>query len=300
MRIKKLDLDLLEREKSRELRAKRRVLSRVLEGLWSALLKGRGMEFAGFRQYTPSDDASRIDWGASLRANDVLVREYEEFKNVNILFLLDVSDTMLFTSQKKLKAEYGAELMFDMVVSLVNNGDTVGFGLFSDGIITDELPNIGHTVINRVARALMDPKHYGGKKNLGNVVNHVNARLNERSLIILISDFIGFEEGWDRYIRMMGQKFDLIGIMLRDPHDRYLPDSGLQAVLRDPYTGERMFVDFKDVHELFQQHTRKEEEYIKSVFDKARASFVPLVTDGDDLLRPIIKHFRRRSAVVAG
>src|SRR5512141_1488904 len=106
MPVKKLDLNLIPMLKQREVRAKRKVLARMLEGSWTALLKGRGMEFAGFRKYTYGDDASRIDWGASLRAKETLIREFEEYKSVNVLFLMDMSNTMLFTSQRKLKAEY--------------------------------------------------------------------------------------------------------------------------------------------------------------------------------------------------
>jgi len=300
MRIKKLDLNLLEQEKSRELRAKRRVLSKTFEGSWSALLKGRGMEFAGFRQYTSSDDASRIDWGASLRANDTLVREFEEFKNVNILFLLDVSDTMLSSSQKKLKAEYAAELMFQLSIALMNNGDSVGFALFTDHIVTQELPSVGRLMVNRMAASLSKPENYGGKKNFGNVITAVNAQLKERVLVIIVSDFIGFEAGWDRYVRMLGQKYDLIGIMLRDPRDRNFPEGKGQIVLQDTLTGEKMFVDIDDARESYGKYVEEEEAYIKRVFDTAKAGLVSVSTDDEDPLKTFQIYLRKRASVVRG
>src|SRR6056297_3073432 len=123
MHVKQLDLDLLPQLKDVELRAKRRVLSRVLEGSWSTLLKGRGMEFAGFRKYTYGDDASMIDWGATLRSKDTLIREFEEYKNITVFLLLDVSDSMLFASDKKTKAEFGAELVFSLAAAIMDNSD---------------------------------------------------------------------------------------------------------------------------------------------------------------------------------
>jgi len=122
MPIKQLDLISCRKLRKTEVAAKRRVLSKVLEGSWIALLKGRGMEFAGFRPYTYGDDASRIDWNATLRAKEVLVREFEEYKTVNVFFLLDISDSMLFTSQKKLKCEYAAEMMFNLATAIVRRG----------------------------------------------------------------------------------------------------------------------------------------------------------------------------------
>jgi uncharacterized protein (DUF58 family) len=297
MPIKKLDLNLIPMLKAKELRAKRKVLARTLEGSWTAMLKGRGMEFAGFRKYTPSDDASRIDWGASLRAKDTLIREFEEYKNVNVLFLLDVSNTMLFSSQKKLKAEYAAELVFNLGVAILDNGDSVGFALFNKEVVASELPTIGKQAVYNLAGALQDPHNYGGEKDLKRVVTHINAMLKQKALIIIVSDFIGMGTGWERYIRMLSEKFDLMGIMLRDPRDRMMPEANGQFLLEDPFSEERIYVDVKDYKELFERTVREEEQYIKSVFDTAKASFVTVSTDAD-MIQPILTHFKKRSSMI--
>jgi uncharacterized protein (DUF58 family) len=297
MPIKKLDLNLIPMLKAKELRAKRKVLARTLEGSWTAMLKGRGMEFAGFRKYTPSDDASRIDWGASLRAKDTLIREFEEYKNVNVLFLLDVSNTMLFSSQKKLKAEYAAELVFNLGVAILDNGDSVGFALYNKDVVASELPTIGKEAVYNLAGALQNPKNYGGEKDLKTVVTRVNVMLKQKALIIIVSDFIGMSPGWERYIRMLSEKFDLMGIMLRDPRDRKMPETGGQFLLEDPFSDERIYIDVKDYKELFEKSVQEEEQYIKNVFDTARASFVSISTD-QDMLQPILAHFKKRSAMI--
>lgn len=297
MRIKKLDLNLIPQMRSKEVVAKRKVLSRTLEGSWTALLKGRGMEFAGFRNYTYGDDASRIDWGASLRAKDVLVREFEEYKTINALFLLDVSDTMLFSSQKKLKAEYAAEMVFNLGLSILDNGDAVGFALFNDSIVQKELPGIGRSMIYRMAGVLSNPKNYGGKKDFRTVASLVNAMLKQRALVIIVSDFISMGEGWERYIRMIAERFDLIGIMVRDPRDRLFPEAGSQFLLQDPFSDERVFVDVGDYKELFESTVKDEESYIRSVFETAKAGFVTVSTDAD-LYDPVLSYLRKRSAII--
>jgi uncharacterized protein (DUF58 family) len=297
MPVKKLDLNLIPQLKAREVRAKRKVLARTLEGTWTALLKGRGMEFAGFRKYTASDDASRIDWGASLRAKETLIREYEEYKNVNVLFLVDVSNTMLFGSTKKLKAEHAAELVFNIAVAILDNGDSVGFALYNDQVIAQSMPSIGKQAIYNLANTLQNPKNYGGEKNLKKVVTAVDVMLKQKALIIIVSDFIGLEPGWERYIRMLSEKFDLIGIMIRDPHDRQLPEIGSQVLVEDPFSNERLYVDIKEYKPLFDKAVQEEEQYIKAVFDAAKAGLVQ-VTTGEDTLRPVLDYFKRRSAII--
>jgi uncharacterized protein (DUF58 family) len=298
MPVKKLDLDLIPQLKTQEVRAKRKVLARMLEGSWTALLKGRGMEFAGFRKYTGSDDASKIDWGASLRANETLIREYEEYKNVNVLFLLDVSNTMLFSSQRKLKAEYAAEVVFNLAVSILDNGDSVGYALFTDHIVAKSMPSIGKQAIYGLASSLENPKNYGGEKDLKAVVTAVDVMLKQKALIIIVSDFIGMQDGWERYIRMLSEKFDLIGIMLRDPRDKAFPDIGSQILVEDPFSDERIFIDVKDYKPLFEEAVREEELYIKGVFEAAKAGLVSVSTDNPDILRPLIDYFKRRSAII--
>jgi uncharacterized protein (DUF58 family) len=297
MPVKKLDLNLIPQLKAKEVRAKRKVLAKILEGNWTALTKGSGMEFAGFRKYTYGDDASRIDWGASLRAKDTLIREFEEYKNVNILFMLDVSNTMLFSSQKKLKAEYAAEVVFNLGVATLENGDAVGYALYTDRVVAKSMPTIGKQAVYDLANALSNPKNYGGEKDLKNVVLTINAMLKQKALIVIVSDFIDMKPGWERYIRMLSEQFDLMGVMVRDPRDHELPQMGGQLLLEDPFTEERIFVDIHDYKALFENEVREEEQYIKGVFDSAKAGLVSVTTDGD-MLQAVLSYLRRRSKVI--
>ncbi|MBR9702508.1 DUF58 domain-containing protein [Candidatus Woesearchaeota archaeon] len=299
MPIKDLDLDLLPTLKKVDIRAKRRVLSRVLEGSWTAMMKGRGMEFAGFRQYTFGDDASRIDWGATLRSKETLIREFEEFKNVTVFMLLDVSETMLFSSVGKLKAEYGAELLFNFSAAILDNGDSVGFAMFNDDVVAKIQPGMGKDVLYRMANELQKPKNYGGGFSLKPAIRLLENFLHARALVILISDFIGMEKGWERYIKMIGQKHDLIAITLRDPRDREMPALPAQVLVEDPLTHEKLYIDAKQYRKLYNESVKKEEIYLKSVFEKAKAGNIFMTTDSDTMV-PLLSYFRKRSAILKG
>ena len=74
MELKELDVDLIERLRKLDVLAKKNTLTQTMEGNWTTMYKGRGMEFAGYRQYTYGDDASMIDWKASLRAKNILIK----------------------------------------------------------------------------------------------------------------------------------------------------------------------------------------------------------------------------------
>ena len=62
---------------------------RHLEGRNLADLRGPGTEFDSFREYVPGDDVRAIDWRATARATDVLVRTWRPERNRQVLLLLD-------------------------------------------------------------------------------------------------------------------------------------------------------------------------------------------------------------------
>ena len=108
-------------------------------GQYQSVFKGQGLEFADYRTYTQGvDDASLIDWKASRRANNLLVKEFIEERNLEVIFMVDVSSQMLAGSVQKLKAEYIAEIVAAMGYSILKAGDAVGLLLFCQAASSEE------------------------------------------------------------------------------------------------------------------------------------------------------------------
>jgi len=61
MGLRELKVDLTPGLQKLDVYSRRDILSRTMEGEWSTTFKGRGIEFAGFRDYSYGDDASLID-----------------------------------------------------------------------------------------------------------------------------------------------------------------------------------------------------------------------------------------------
>lgn len=60
-----------------------------LEGRSVVNFRGQGAEFDSFREYVAGDDVRAIDWRATARATDVLVRTWRPERNRHVLMLLD-------------------------------------------------------------------------------------------------------------------------------------------------------------------------------------------------------------------
>jgi len=297
MPVKELRIDLTPHLRKVKLKARRDVLNRVLEGNWSTIFKGQGLEFAGYRAYTYGDDASKIDWAASLRAHEILVRELEEYHNFNVFFLVDVSNSMLFSSTGKLKAEYAAEMVLSLCYAIMQGGDAIGLGLFTDRLISKIPPSFGKGVYYRIIRELINPKNYGGVVDFTKVLQYVSTFLKERSLIIIVSDFIGLKPGWHRYLNILSGRYDIIGIMVRDPRDYVMPRSAGQFLVEDPYTGEKLYIDSHQYARRYAEDARRNEEFIRSSFEKAKLGFISLRTD-KEFQEPILNYFRKRLRLI--
>src|SRR5438552_1345744 len=92
--------------------------------------KGRGSEFADFRQYAVGDDLRFLDWNLFARLERLFVRLFLEEEDLHVHLLLDVSRSMDFgTPTKLLQAKrVAAALGFIGLVNL----DRVAVWAFAD------------------------------------------------------------------------------------------------------------------------------------------------------------------------
>ena len=105
---------------------------RLKKRIYKLFFRGKGLEFESYRVFSPDDDAADIDWKASSRSQQLLVKQYREERDLKIMFLIDVGSNMVLGSGKKVKCEFVTELAaaFSDVILSVN--DRIGFFLFSD------------------------------------------------------------------------------------------------------------------------------------------------------------------------
>jgi uncharacterized protein (DUF58 family) len=294
MALRKINAELLPKIRKLDVYARQSALSQYIEGNWTTTFKGQGIEFSGYRSYTYGDDASMIDWKASLRSKSLLVKEYDQEKSVNVYFLMDVSDSMLFTSTKKLKVEYAAELVSSLSYAILKAGDGVGLSMFNDKPVTRLNINMGRKMHRLIINDLSNVNNYGGKFSLDNTIRITMNSIKSGAVIIIVSDFIGLSPTWHKYLRMLNTKFEIIGIMIRDPRDRELPTNAGQFFLEDPYTGEKLYIDTTQYASEYKKYVEKEEEEISKQFKASNASLLKIITN-KEYNTDLIKFFKRRA-----
>jgi uncharacterized protein (DUF58 family) len=294
MAIKDLRIDIKPELRKLDVYARRSVLSKSLEGEMSTAFKGRGIEFAGFRKYIFGDDAKLIDWKASRRANETLIREFEEYRNTTIFFLFDVSDSMLFSSTNKLKCEYAAEVIYVLTDAMLKTGDQVGMSMFNDQIINTVYPGSGEQILTNMKKNLLNGKNYGGKYDLKKALLLTKSLLKERAVIVLVSDMLGLQENWEVYIKMLGERFEVINIMIQDPVDLKLPVLNGRVIIKNPYENSNLVISTKQLEKQYEQENLKRIKIISTSLKKSKGDCLVLQTT-DEPVDKIINFFNRRS-----
>jgi uncharacterized protein (DUF58 family) len=266
-----------------------------LIGEYRSAFRGRGLEFTTFRKYDVEDDAIRIDWKATLRSQDPLLRVFEEERDLKMYFLFDTSNSMLFSSHSKLKAEFAAEFMAALMYGVLHAEDAVGLVMFSDTIKTFIPASLGDTQFFHLSRALTDTRNYGGTKDYEKLVNFCMGSLPKTSILFMVSDFIGLPEDYEHHFEPMNQKYEGVAFMIRDPVDDELPAEG-QAYLLDPFSDEEIEVDAPLIRDRYAQHVLAFKKGINDTYRKSRDDVLELRSDIDYLpvlIRYLIKRKNR-------
>jgi uncharacterized protein (DUF58 family) len=251
----------------------------MLTGSYKSTFKGKGFDFEGYRDYDTNDDASMIDWKASLRSQEILVKVLTEERNVNVVFFVDVSSSMSFASIDKLKNEYAAELIASMAFAATRAGDSVGLVMFNEKIVKHIPPNMGVKQYFVITKALSDPKLYDGKIDFIKSIKQISSSLKRGTILIIVSDFIGFKGEWKEYLKSISSKFEIIGMMVRDPRDYEIPPGVGQIVLSDPYSDKEILIDTEEIKERYEEEVKKQVKEIKKTFVESKSDFLELRTD---------------------
>jgi uncharacterized protein (DUF58 family) len=112
--------------------------------------------------------------------------------------------------------------------------------------------------------------------------------IKRRSLIFVISDFI-CAPGWEKPLRLLTQRHEVLGIRLWDPREMTLPDVG-PITLEDAETGEQIYVDTHDsqFRQRFAEAARQRDSLLTDTFKRAGVDTLALSTE-DDLVRSIVR-----------
>jgi len=287
-----LNRELLKKVKRIEL-STRHLVNEVFGGEYHSVFKGRGMEFAEVREYTPGDDVRIIDWNVSARTGTPYVKLFEEERELTVMIMVDASASGAFGTRGQMKRSVAAELSAVLAFSAVKNNDKVGLIIFSDRVEKFIPPRKGRSHVLRVIREVLDhePKHQG--TNLRTALDYMNRVIRKRAVVFMISDFL--DEGYEKALKQASRKHDILSFHLHDPWEIDLPDLGL-IQLHDSETGETALINTGNAvtRKAYNTHSRQRFDELKTFFKNNRLDYLAVRTDLS-YVEPLIQYFRKRA-----
>lgn len=282
-------------QKIRRLEVRTRgLVDSLFSGEYHTAFKGQGITFAEVRPYQMGDDVRTIDWSVSARMGTLYVKLFEEEREQTLLLVVDVSGSQRFGLRRRTKQELAAEVCAVLGFSALRNHDKVGLLLFSDRIEGFVAPRKGRRHVLRLLRDLYACSPRSHRTDLRVALDYLLRVQRRRAIILLLSDFLDMPS-FERPLRALARRHDVIALQLQDPVEQAWPAVGLVEVV-DIETGQHRWLDTrsKRVQQWLAAHTQARQAALETQFRQLQIDHVCLRTD-TDYVEPLLHFFHQRN-----
>ena len=285
--------DLLKRVRQIEIKT-RGLSNNIFAGQYHSAFKGKGMSFSEVREYQYGDDVRDIDWNVTARYNKPFVKVFEEERELTVMLLIDVSNSLDFGTVKQLKKDMVTEIAATLAFSAIQNNDKIGVIFFSDRIEKFIPPKKGRKHILYIIRELLDFKPESKRTDIKIAVEYLTNVIKKRCTTFMISDFID-ENDFRNALTIANRKHDIVAIQVYDRRMAELPDVGLMKV-RDAETGHEQWIDTSS-RALRCAHNDwwiQRQGVLNETFTKSNVDSVSIRTD-QDYVKSLLNLFAKRN-----
>ena len=285
--------DILKRVRQIEIKT-RGLSNNIFAGQYHSAFKGKGMSFSEVREYQYGDDVRDIDWNVTARYNKPYVKVFEEERELTVMLLIDVSNSLDFGTVKQMKKEMVTEIAATLAFSAIQNNDKIGVIFFSDKIEKFIPPKKGRKHILYIIRELLDFKPESKRTDIKMAVEYLTNVIKKRCTTFMLSDFID-DNDYRNALTIANRKHDIVAIQVYDRRLSELPDVGLMKV-RDAETGHEQWIDTSSVKLRNAHHAwwLERQQALNETFTKCNVDSVSVRTD-QDYVKSLLNLFAKRS-----
>jgi len=293
-----------------------RLVNTMMAGQYKSVFRGSGIEFEEVREYSPGDEVKSIDWKVSARLGRPFVKRYREERELIVMLLVDMSASQCFGTQENLKKETAAEIASVLAFNAIRNNDKVGAILFTDRVEKYIPPKKGSAHVWRVIKEMFTFKPEYKGTDIGNAIRYLSRVSRKKTVSFLISDFLTASAStngalekkksssrshalrgndfFSKQLRIVSQRHELIGVLLSDPGEFFLPEKGILTVY-DLETNDYALLDASDETTRRTFEKQKQLEYRSSLelLKNADIDCIEIITTGS-VTDALTRYFRYR------
>jgi len=277
----------------------RRRLDGLLRGQYAGLLPGAGTEIAGSREYRPGEDeVRRMDWAVTARTGLPHVRETIADRELTMWLLVDATPSMDFGTANLEKRDLAVAAVAALGFVTAGFGNRLGAEVTLPAGVRRFPARTGRAHLLGLLRALQaTPRgEPGTAPSLADSLDGLHRALRMRGLVVVVSDFLDPPAEWERPLRRLTARHQVIAVEVVDPRELVLPNVGVLTVV-DPETGRRREVATasRRVRDRFADAAAEQKTAVRDAVRRASAAHLPLRTDRDwvaDIVRHVHTHRR--------
>jgi len=201
---------------------------REIDGLLPVLIRGQGTEFDSLREYVIGDDVRSIDWRATARRADVVVRTWRPERDRRVVLVLDTGRTSAGRvgvdptavddlGWPRLDWSMDAALLLAALASRA--GDHVDF-LAHDRVVRAQVYGASRTeVLAQLVDAMAPLQPALVESNATAMVAAIQRRTRRRALVVILTDLnaSALDEGLMPVLPRLSAKHQVIVAAVADP-----------------------------------------------------------------------------------
>ncbi len=281
-----------------ELTVKRK-LDGVLHGDHLGLIPGPGTEPGESREYQPGDDVRRMDWAVTARTTHPHVRQMIADRELETWLVVDMSASLDFGTTVCEKRDLAVAAAAAITFLNSGGGNRLGAVIANGATMTRVPARSGRqheqTLLRTSATTPRAP--LGVRGDLATAIDALRRPERRRGMAVIISDFLG-PINWQRPLRAIAARHEVLAIEVLDPRDVELPDVG-DVVLQDAESGvTREFTIDAQLRDDFAKAAAAHRADVARTIRSCGAPILTLRTDRDwiaDIVRFV--ESRRRGAL---
>ena len=253
----------------------------VLAGRKRSRLRGRGLDFDELRHYRPGDNIRTMDWRVTRRMGSPFVRVYTEEKDRPVWLVVDQRVSMFFGSRRQMKSVAAAEAAALTAWRVIAAGDRVGALLFNDSQQTYARPSRAANSMMRWLDQMASMNQALGSRlastttasGLEEALSTLQRHISHDGLVIIISDFEGWDERCLTRIKDIRQRNDVIAAVVTDPLEHSV-ESADKLIVSDGYY--QLAVD-KESGETQRRYSEAFQQRLTDLTDNLKRHAIPLI-----------------------
>ena len=180
--------------------------------------RGAGAEFESLREYTPDDEPRKIDWRASARSRQLVVRDFHTERNHAIVIAVDCGRLMAARSDGASKLDHSLSATVSLVRACAQGGDRVGFVAFDRELRAWVPPQRPARALGPILDASLALEPRACEPSYRVLAQILQQRQKKRALIVLLTDFV---EGastpeLEAYLSLLAHRHCVLLVGVRD------------------------------------------------------------------------------------